>query len=65
MAEIEIGVMARQCLDRRIPNRSVLRREAAAWQAPGRHTSGLAVHHRRCTHQTEVSLPINTTLTDY
>ena len=24
-----------------------------------------AVHHRRCTHQTEVSLPINTTLTDY
>ena len=32
MAEIEIGVMARQCLDRRIPDRSVLRREAAAWQ---------------------------------
>ena len=33
MAEIEIGVMARQCLDRRIPDRSALRREAAAWQA--------------------------------
>ena len=33
MAEIEIGVMARQCLDRRIPDRSVLRREATAWQA--------------------------------
>ena len=43
MAEIEIGVMTRQCLDRRIPDRSVLRREAAAWQGsaqPGRHTSG-------------------------
>ena len=33
MAEIEIGVMARQCLDRRIPDRGVLRRETAAWQA--------------------------------
>ena len=32
---------------------------------PGRHTSGLALHYRRCSHQTEVSLPINTTLTDY
>ena len=31
-AEIEIGVMARQCLDRRIPDQSVLRREVAAWQ---------------------------------
>ena len=32
MAEIEIGVMARQCLDRRIPDQSVLRREVGAWQ---------------------------------
>ena len=32
MAEIEIGVMVRQCLDRRIPDQSVLRREVAAWQ---------------------------------
>ena len=32
MAEIEIGVLARQCLDRRIPDQSVLRREAGAWQ---------------------------------
>ena len=32
MAEIEIGVLARQCLNRRIPDRGVLRREAAAWQ---------------------------------
>ena len=68
MAEIEIGVMTRQCLDRRIPDRSVLRRETAAWQAQRNrdgHTSGLALHYRRCSHQTEVSLPINTTLTDY
>ncbi len=33
MAEIEIGVMSRQCLNRRIPDRGVLRRETAAWQA--------------------------------
>ena len=32
MAEIEIGVMARQCLDRRIPEQNVLRREVGAWQ---------------------------------
>ncbi len=30
MAEIEIGVMIRQCLDRRIPDQSLLRREVAA-----------------------------------
>ena len=32
MAEIEIGVLARQCLDRRIPDQAVLRREVDAWQ---------------------------------
>ena len=32
MAEIEIGVMARQCLDRRISDQSTLRREVEAWQ---------------------------------
>ena len=32
MAEIEIGVLARQCLDRRIPDQEALRREVDAWQ---------------------------------
>ncbi len=64
MAEIEIGVMARQCLDRRIPDQSALRREVAATAQPGRNTGGLALHHLGCAHQTEVPLPINTTLTD-
>ena len=32
MAEIEIGVLARQCLDRRIPDQEVLRREVDASQ---------------------------------
>ena len=32
MAEIEIGAMVRQCLDRRIPDRTTMRREVDAWQ---------------------------------
>jgi transposase len=33
MAEIELSVLARQCLDRRIPDREALSREVAAWEA--------------------------------
>jgi transposase len=33
MVEIEIGVMKKQCLDRRIADRDVLCRELAAWQS--------------------------------
>lgn len=32
MAEIEIGILSRQCLRRRIASRHLLRREVAAWQ---------------------------------
>jgi hypothetical protein len=32
MAEIEIGVLKRQCLDRRIYDAATLRAEVAAWQ---------------------------------
>ena len=32
MAEIEIGILTRQCLDRRIPNPRALQREVDAWQ---------------------------------
>ena len=32
MAEIEINVLSRQCLDRRIPDREAMTREVAAWQ---------------------------------
>lgn len=32
MAEIEIGVLSRQCLDRRIPDQDTLRREVTAWE---------------------------------
>jgi hypothetical protein len=32
MAEIELSVLQRQCLDRRIPNKEMLKREIAAWE---------------------------------
>ena len=32
MAEIEIGILSRQCLDRRIPSPQLLQREVDAWQ---------------------------------
>lgn len=33
MAEIEIGTLDRQCLDRRLPNRAILATEVSAWQS--------------------------------
>jgi DDE superfamily endonuclease len=32
VAEIELSILARQCLDRRIPDIEALRREVAAWE---------------------------------
>ncbi len=32
MAEIELSVLTRQCLDRRIPDQETLKREVAAWE---------------------------------
>ena len=51
IAEIELGVLSRQCLDRRIPDQEILEQEdpgLAGPAEPGRDTSGLAFHHRRC-----------------
>src|SRR3546814_11027744 len=42
MAEIEIGVLTGQCLDRRIDNRPRHEREIAAWQAQ-RNATGARV----------------------
>jgi hypothetical protein len=32
MAEIELGVLVRQCLNRRIPEKAILEEQIAAWQ---------------------------------
>jgi DDE superfamily endonuclease len=37
VAEIELSVLARQCLDRRIGDRATLEREVAAWEADRNH----------------------------
>ena len=33
MAETELGVLSSQCLDRRIPDKTTLAEEVAAWKA--------------------------------
>lgn len=33
MAKIELSILSRQCLDRRIPDQDTLKKEVAAWQA--------------------------------
>jgi len=40
MAEIELSVLSRQCLDRRIPDRQALEREVAAWEAERNRLGG-------------------------
>lgn len=42
MAEIEIGVLSAQCLDRRIPDSETLAAEAAAWEAE-RNAAGATI----------------------
>ena len=32
MVEIELSVLSRQCLNRRIPNQEIMKRETAAWE---------------------------------
>jgi hypothetical protein len=32
MAESELGILANQCLDQRIPDKDILTKEVAAWQ---------------------------------
>jgi len=42
MAELELSVLQRQCLNRRLPDRAVLAQEVAAWTAR-RIAAGAAV----------------------
>ncbi|EIC29140.1 hypothetical protein Metal_1345 [Methylomicrobium album BG8] len=55
MAEIEIGVMARQCLNRRIPDQDALKREIKAWQDQ-RNQRGVRVDWRFTTQNARVKL---------
>ncbi|MDE0306043.1 MAG: hypothetical protein OXI87_14365 [Albidovulum sp.] len=61
MAEIEIGVVSRQCLKRRIPDRSFTKRQVAAWQTR-RNAANAKVEWQFTTEETRIklkSLPYN------
>ena len=55
IAEIELSVLARQCLDRRIPDRQTLEREVAAWEVE-RNALGGAVDWRFTTDDARIKL---------
>jgi hypothetical protein len=55
VAECELSVVARQCLDRRIPDLEALRREVAAWQR-GRNAAQVKVDWQFTTADARVKL---------
>lgn len=55
MAEIEIGVLSRQCLNRRIPDQETLRAEINAWQEK-RNQNAICVNWRFTTEDARVKL---------
>ena len=55
MAEIEIGVLARQCLNRRIPDQEVLEQETPAWQDQ-RNRDSIRVDWRFTTEDARIKL---------
>jgi hypothetical protein len=55
MAEIELSVLAEQCLDRRLADQASLEREVAAWQA-ARNGAGRGVDWRFTTEDARIKL---------
>lgn len=55
IAEIELSVLARQCLDRRIPETILLKRYVAAWQSR-RHQTQVKVDWRFTTTNARIKL---------
>ena len=55
MAEIEISVLSRQCLARRIPDQQVLRREVEVWQSQ-RNREAVRVDWRFTTEDARIKL---------
>ena len=55
MAEIELSVLYRQCLDRRIRDKSTLETEALAWEQ-SRNTHGASVDWRFTTDDARIKL---------
>jgi hypothetical protein len=55
MAEIELSILAEQCLDRRLADQATLEREVAAWQA-ARNAAGRGVDWRFTTEDARIKL---------
>lgn len=55
MAEIELGILARQCLNRRLPDKATLSAKVAAWQHR-RNTSQAKVNWRFTTEDARIKL---------
>jgi len=55
MAEIELGILGRQCLSRRIDNVNDLRREAKAWNV-ARNAAGTKVNWQFATEDARIKL---------
>ena len=55
MADIELAMLAGQCLDRRLADRATLEREVAAWQA-ARNRAGRGVNWRFTTENARIKL---------
>jgi hypothetical protein len=59
MAEIELSILARQCLSDRMPSMDFVEKQVNAWQRERASSTGhhqLAFYHRRCSYQTQTSL---------
>jgi len=55
MAEIELSVLSRQCLDRRVPDRTTLEQEVAAWVV-ARNAKGAPIDWRFTTDDARIKL---------
>jgi len=55
MAEIELSILHRQCLDRRLPDKETVQREAAAWEAE-RNAAQMTVDWRFTTADARIKL---------
>lgn len=55
MAETELSILTKQCLDRRIPNQPTLRREVDAWERP-RNEAESKIDWQFTTHDARIKL---------
>lgn len=68
MAEIDLSVLQRQCLDRRIPDEGTLKQEIKAWEERRNNmqaTIRLALLDHGCARQTETTLPVTFIVMQY